>query len=146
MEDEQGGKPSDVGIWSLGVYPLHGKALANWIMGWKQRRKMVGDRVSPWNTPCFTENRSVFQVLLWVNAFSWLYAFVTYEETAFGTLTYFSISLISWWDIEPKALLRSRKVIFRASQSDLAFSRIAVVARICSMVPLIPVRKPFWVV
>ena len=89
------------------------------------------------------ENRSVFQVLLWVNAFSWLYTFVTYEETAFET---FRISLISWWDIEPKALLRSRKVIFRGSPSDLAFSRIAVVARICSMVPLIPVRKPFWVV
>ena len=41
MEDEQGGKPSDVGIWSLGVYPLHG--VRHWSIGlW------VGSRGGRW--------------------------------------------------------------------------------------------------
>ena len=50
---------------------------------------------------------------------------------------------MSWCGTEPNPFLRSRKVNERGSPFKIAFSMIAEVAKVCSIVPLIPVKKPF---
>jgi hypothetical protein len=45
--------------------------------------------------------------------------------------------------MEPKALLMSRKDMYKGRFSDLALLRIAEVVKMCSNTPGIPDRKPF---
>ena len=56
-----------------------------------------------------------------------------------------SMSWISWWLIEPKALARSRKVMYKEHCILLAFSIMAVMEAMSSITLFMPVMKPFWV-
>ena len=56
-----------------------------------------------------------------------------------------SMSWMSWWLIEPKALARLRKVMYEEHCILLAISIMAVMEAISSITLFMPVMKPFWV-
>ena len=47
--------------------------------------------------------------------------------------------------MEPKALRRSTKVMATGRPLLLACSRMADIEKVCSITPLMPLRKPFWI-
>ena len=53
------------------------------------------------------------------------------------------MSLIRVWEMDPNALRRSMKVMETGRPLERAWSMIADTVNMCSMVPFIPVRKPF---
>jgi len=55
-----------------------------------------------------------------------------------------SISLIREWETDPKAFFRSRNVTASGELCVRAFWMMADMAKMCSMVPLVSVTKPFW--
>ena len=59
-------------------------------------------------------------------------------------LMYSSISWMYWWVTEPKAFWRSMKVRAIRSEFRGALSKMDWTARMCSIQPLMPWRKPIW--
>ena len=57
---------------------------------------------------------------------------------------YFSTSWMYWWVTEPKAFRRSMKVRAIGSEFRGALSKMDWTAKMCSIQPLMPWRKPFW--
>ena len=129
---------------SLILYPAEGCACTDWITGLKAIRNKRGERVPPWNTPLFTGKEGGCQTLVTTCAESEEYRFWTYWVIGVGRLMYSSMSWMYWWVIEPKAFRRSMKVRAIGSEFHGALSRMDWTAKMYSIQPLMPWRKPFW--
>lgn len=64
--------------------------------------------------------------------------------TVWGIWARLSMSTIRSCGTEPKAFLRSRKVMLRGSFISLAWSRVPFIVEMCSTTPETWCRKPFW--
>ena len=117
--------------------------LLNSTGGLKTVRKITGDRVSPWSIPRLISNGGVFHSLVFTVADSLGVSNEMCKISPLGSLMCTRMSVIKAWVTEPKAFWRSRKVTARGIPCWIVLSMIAVVVRICSAVPLMPVRNPF---
>ena len=112
--------------------------------GSKQWRKVMSEMVSPWKTQRWLAKASVFQSGVDTNAWSLEYTSLRYCMTGGGSWMWVSMSWVSWWLIDLKALARSRKVMWKEHCMLLAFSIMAVMEAISSTTLFMPVMKPFW--
>ena len=109
------------------------------------RLKSRGDKQSPCSTPLLTHIGWVMKFLVKIDTWKPLYWLIIKSATGWGTWWKSNTLRIRLWLTSPKAFLKSKRVTTSCFCLRFAWLRTCVRSSVCSIVPDIPVQKPFCI-